>query len=46
MREIDLGLILLACGVGMAICFDSVAVTSIGSFMAGMGLGYLARSTQ
>lgn len=44
MRDIDKGAFFLALGIGLAVGFDSVAITSIGSFMAGVGLGFLARS--
>jgi hypothetical protein len=43
MRDLDLGAILFCVGVGLAICFDSVAVSTLGSFMAGVGLGFMAR---
>jgi len=46
MRDIDLGAILFTIGVGLAVCFDGVAVTSVGSFIAGVGLGFLARGTR
>jgi hypothetical protein len=43
MRDIELGAILLTTGVGLAAGFDSVALTSIGSFIAGVGLGFITR---
>lgn len=46
MKDIDLGAILLTLGVGLAVGFDSVAVTSVGCFMAGVGLGFLSRGVQ
>lgn len=46
MKDVDLGAVLLTIGVGLAVGFDSVAITSVGCFMAGVGLGFLARGTR
>lgn len=46
MKDIDLGAVLLCIGVGLAVGFDSVAITSVGCFMAGVGLGFLARAAR
>lgn len=41
MRE---GYFIFMIGVGIAVGFDSVALTSVGCFMAGIGLGLINRS--
>lgn len=46
MRPIDLGALLLCVGVGLAVGFDSVALTNLGSFIAGVGLGFLAKAVK
>lgn len=46
MRQIDFGALLLCIGVGLAVGFDSVALTSLGSFIAGVGLGFLAKAVK
>lgn len=37
------GLFVFMMGVALAVSFDSVALTSVGCFMAGAGLGLIAR---
>lgn len=37
------GYFIFMVGVGLAVCFDSVALTSVGCFMAGVGLGLIQR---
>jgi hypothetical protein len=44
MKQQQVGFFVLMLGVSLAVCFDSVALTSVGCFMAGMGLGLVNRS--
>lgn len=39
--KVDIGLFVFMIGVGMAVCFDSVAVSDGGLVISGIGLGML-----
>jgi hypothetical protein len=41
-----LGYYIFIVGVGLAVGFDSVAVTTIGCFMSGVGLGLIVRDKE
>lgn len=40
------GYFIFMVGVGLAVGFDSVALTSVGCFMAGVGLGFISRGEE
>jgi hypothetical protein len=46
MSKFDIGLFVFMVGVGMAVCFDSVAVSDGGLVITGIGLGMLKHASE
>lgn len=45
MKRQDIGSFFFLIGISMAVCFDSVALSSVGCFMAGVGAGMLGEKS-